>query len=105
MAFETNFQGSQDIKLLFGNGAKNLGTAHGASDQFDALPVVSFSLPANDSAALEVASPRSGTLGQVKTQGKHRRDLNTWTFDVSFKGTPSSILKTSVVCGIFVSFY
>ena len=90
---ETNFQGSQGISLLFGSGDKAFGTAHVAADTFTALPVISFSLPANDSAALEVASPRSGTLAQLETQGRHRRDLNVWTFDVSFKGTPTAVLK------------
>lgn len=83
---ETNFQASQDISLLFAVGAKNLGTAHVEADTFKALPVISFSVP-HDSAALEVGPQRSGTLAQLETQGKHRRDLNTWTFDVSFKGT------------------
>lgn len=90
---ETNFQASQGISLLFGSGAKALGTAHVAADQFDALPVISFTVP-HDSAALEVAAPRSGTLAQLEGQAKHRRDTNIWTFDVSFKGTPTAVLKS-----------
>jgi len=87
---ETNFQASQGISLLFGSGSKALGTAHVEGDQFDALPVISFTVP-HDSAALEVASPRSGTLAQLEGQAKHRRDANIWTFDVSFKGTPTAV--------------
>ncbi len=85
---ETNFQAGQDIKLIFADGASNLGTAHVDGDTFKALPVISFTVP-HDSAALEVGPQRSGTLAQLEKQGRHRRDLNAWTFDVSFKGTPT----------------
>lgn len=90
---ETNFQALSNVSLLFAQDGSTtaLGTAHDASDTWVALPVISFSMP-HDSAALEVGPQRSGTHVQLENQGKHRRDLNTFTFDVSFKGTPSAIL-------------
>jgi len=87
---DTNFQAQSNISLLFAVGAKALGTAHADSDTFKALPVISFSIP-HESAALDIGPQRSGTHVQVEDQGRHRRDLSTWTFDISFKGTPTAI--------------
>jgi|TARA_R100001530_G_scaffold129040_1_gene99081 hypothetical protein len=90
---ETNFQAQSNISLLFAkdDSTTALGTAHDAGDNWLALPVISFSMP-HDSAALDVGPQRSGTHVQLENQMRHRRDLNTWTFDVSFKGTPTAIL-------------
>lgn len=90
---ETNFQAQSNISLLFAKDASTtaLGTAHDAIDNWLALPVISFSMP-HDSAALDVGPQRSGTHVQLENQMRHRRDLNTWTFDVSFKGTPDAVL-------------
>ena len=90
---ETNFQAQPNISLLFAKDSSTtaLGTAHGDADNWLALPVISFTMP-HDSAAIEVGPARSGTLAQLENQGRHRRDLNTWTFDVSFKGTPNAVL-------------
>ena len=90
---ETNFQALSNVSLLFAKDGSTtaLGTAHDASDTWLALPVISFSMP-HDSAALDVGPQRSGTHVQLENQGRHRRDTNSWTFDVSFKGTPSAIL-------------
>tara|TARA_R110002020_G_scaffold278394_1_gene493841 strand:+ start:995 stop:2002 length:1008 start_codon:yes stop_codon:yes gene_type:complete len=90
---ETNFQALSNVSLLFAKDSSTtaLGTAHGDADNWLALPVISFSIP-HDSPVLDIGPQRSGTHAQLESQGRHRRDTSTWSFDVSFKGTPKTIL-------------
>ena len=92
MALETQVISSAEIKPLFAfdTDAQALGTAHEAADDYHTLPIISYSLPYN-SAALELAPDRSGVYGQLEGQGRHRQDLSTFTFDVSFLGTTTAI--------------
>ena len=93
MALETQTISSAEIKPLFSfdlDAAQELGTAHLAADDFFDLPCYSYSMPYN-SAVLEVAPNRSGHYGQIESQGRHRPDLNTWTLDCSFFGSPTAI--------------
>ena len=94
MALETQTISTAEIKPIFcfdASTAQALGTAHEDAHTFYDLPLLSYSMPYNSS-ALEVAPNRAGIYGQVETQGRHRRDLNTWTFDCSFSGSVNAIL-------------
>ena len=94
MAIELQTISSQEIKPIFcfdATTAQAFGTAHEDAHTYFDFPVQSFTMPYNSS-ALEVAPNLSGHYGQVEKQGRHRRDLNTWTFDVSFFGTVNAIL-------------
>ena len=94
MAIELQTISSQEIKPIFcfdTGTAQAFGTAHEDAHTYFDFPVQSFSMPYNSS-ALEVAPNLTGHYGQVEKQGRHRRDLNTWTFDVSFFGTVNAIL-------------
>ena len=92
MALETQVISAAEIKPLmaFDTDAQALGTAHEAADDYHTLPIISYSLPYN-SATLEMAPDRSGVYGQLEGQGRHRQDLSTFTFDVSFLGTTTAI--------------
>ena len=92
MALETQVISTAEIKPLmaFDTDAQALGTAHEAADDYHTLPIISYSLPYN-SATLEMAPDRSGVYGQLESQGRHRQDLSTFTFDVSFLGTTTAI--------------
>jgi hypothetical protein len=92
MALETQTISTAEIKPIFAfdTDAQALGTAHEAADDFYTLPVVSYTLPYN-SATLEMAPNRVGVYGQIESQGRHRQDLSTYTFDVSFLGTTTAI--------------
>ena len=95
MAVETQTISTAEIKPLFSRGttsAQNLGTAHEDAHTFYDFAIQSFSMPYNSS-ALEVSPDRSGHYGQIESQGRHRRDLNTWTFDTSFFGTIVAITQ------------
>tara|TARA_R100000808_G_scaffold12311_1_gene30746 strand:- start:2261 stop:3298 length:1038 start_codon:yes stop_codon:yes gene_type:complete len=95
MAIEAQTISTQEIKPLFSRGTSNsqaLGTAHEDAHTFYDMGLNSFTMP-YDSSALEVAPNLSGHSGQIESQGRHRRDLNTYTFDVSFKGTVVGILQ------------
>ena len=94
MAIELQTISSQEIKPIFcfdASTSQAFGTAHEDAHTYYDLPVQSFTMPYNSS-ALEVAPNLSGHYGQVEKHGRHRADLNTWTFDVSFFGTVNSIL-------------
>ena len=94
MAIELQTISSAEIKPIFcfdADTTQAFGTAHEDAHTFFDFPIQSFSMPYNSS-ALEVSPDRSGHYGQIETQGRHRRDLNTWTFDVSFFGTVNAIL-------------
>ena len=94
MALETQTISSAEIKPIFAfdaSTAQALGTAHEDAHTYYDLPVISYSMPYN-SASLEVAPNRAGIYGQIETQGRHRRDLNTWSFDCSFLGSVNAIL-------------
>ena len=94
MALETQTISSAEIKPLFSfdlDAAQELGTAHAhAADEFFDFQILSYTMP-YDSSTLEVAPNRVGHYGQIETQGRHRRDLNTWNMDVSFLGSPNAI--------------
>ena len=92
MALETQTISSAEIKPIFAfdTDAQALGTAHEAADDYITLPILSYSLPYN-SATLEMAPNRVGVYGQLESQGRHRQDLNTFTFDCSFLATTSAI--------------
>tara|TARA_R110002020_G_scaffold367793_3_gene579692 strand:+ start:4059 stop:5084 length:1026 start_codon:yes stop_codon:yes gene_type:complete len=92
MALETQTISSAEIKPIFAfdTDAQALGTAHEAADDYITLPILSYSLPYN-SATLEMAPNRVGVYGQLESQGRHRQDLNTFTFDCSFLATTTAI--------------
>ena len=93
MALETQTISSAEIKPLFSfdlDAGQELGTAHADADDFFDFPLLSYTMP-YESASLEVAPNRVGHYGQIETQGRHRRDLSTWTMDASFLGTPNVI--------------
>ena len=95
MAIETQTISSQEIKPLFSRGtatSQAFGTAHEDAHTFYDLPIQSFTLP-YDSSTLEIAPNYSGHYGQLEKQGRHRRDLTTWNFDVSFFGTIVAITQ------------
>tara|TARA_Y100001938_G_scaffold28831_2_gene38907 strand:+ start:6412 stop:7443 length:1032 start_codon:yes stop_codon:yes gene_type:complete len=94
MALEAQTISSAEIKPIFcfdASTAQALGTAHEDAHTYFDLPVISYTMPYN-SASLEMSPNRSGVYGQLETQGRHRPDLNTWNFDVSFLGSPNTIL-------------
>ena len=94
MALETQTISTAEIKPIFAfdlDASQALGTAHEAADDYYDFQVISFSMP-YDSTALEVAPDRLGHYAQIESQGRHRRDLNTWTFDVSMMGTENAVL-------------
>jgi len=94
MAIELQTISSAEIKPIFcfdASTTQSFGTAHEDAHTYFDFPIQSFSMPYNSS-ALEVAPNLSGHYGQVEKQGINRRDLNTWTFDVSFFGTVNAIL-------------
>ena len=95
MAVETQTISTAEIKPIFSRGtstAQALGTAHEDAHTFFDFPIISYSLPYHSS-TLEVAPNYSGHSGQMDTQMRHRQDLNTWNFDVSFFGTAQAILS------------
>ena len=94
MAIETQVISTQEIKPIFATDASTtaLGTAHDNGDTWNNLPLLSYTIPYSSS-ALEVAPNRTGSYGQLEQQGKHRKDTNTWTMDVSFSGTPTAVLS------------
>ena len=95
MAVTTQTISSAEIKPIFSRGTGStqaLGTAHEDAHTFFDFPIQSYSMPYHSS-ALEVAPNYSGHSGQIDTQMRHRQDLNTWTFDVSFFGTVQAILS------------
>ena len=94
MALESQTISSAEIKPIFcfdASTAQALGTAHEDAHTYYDLPLISYTMPYN-SAALEVAPNRAGIYGQLESQGRHRPDLNTWTFDCSFLGSVNAIL-------------
>lgn len=93
MAIEVQTISTQEIKPIFAfdTDAQAFGTAHEAADDYFDFAIQSFTMP-YDSASLEVTPNLSGHYGQLEKQARHRRDLNTWTFDVSFFGTVNAIL-------------
>ena len=95
MAVETQTISTAEIKPIFSRGtstAQALGTAHEDAHTFFDFPIISYSLPYHSS-TLEVAPNYSGHSGQMDTQMRHRQDLITWNFDVSFFGTAQAILS------------
>ena len=92
MALETQTISTAEIKPIFAfdTDAQALGTMHEAADDYFDLPVISYTLPYNSS-TLEMAPNRAGVYGQLESQGRHRQDLNTYTFDVSFLGSSNAI--------------
>ena len=95
MAVETQTISTAEIKPIFSRGtstAQALGTAHEDAHTFFDFPIISYSLPYHSS-TLEVAPNYSGHSGQMDTHMRHRQDLNTWNFDVSFFGTAQAILS------------
>ena len=94
MALESQTISSAEIKPIFcfdASTAQALGTAHEDAHTYYDLPLISYTMPYN-SASLEVAPNRAGIYGQLEAQGRHRPDLNTWTFDCSFLGSVNAIL-------------
>ena len=95
MAVEVQTISTQEIKPIFSRGTGStqaLGTAHEDAHTFFDFPIQSYSMPYHSS-TLEVAPNYSGHSGQIDTQMRHRQDLSTWTFDVSFFGTVQAILS------------
>ena len=93
MALETQTISTAEIKPIFcfdNSTTQALGTAHEDAHTYFDLPLISYTLPYN-SAALEFAPNRVGHYGQLEAQGRHRPDLNTWTFDCSFLGSPNAV--------------
>jgi len=89
----TNFQPKGDIKVIMGSGAKNLGTAHVASDTWNELQVVDYNIE-HASAPIDVAPSRSGIYGQVESQGHHRPDTQIYEVTLTMRGTPTAVLKS-----------
>ena len=92
MAIESQTISTQEIKPIFAFDTDNqaLGTAHTGADDFYDFGILSYTIPYNSS-TLEVAPNLAGHYGQLEKQGRHRQDLNTWTFDVSFLGTTNAL--------------
>ena len=95
MAVEVQTISTAEIKPIFcfdTSTSQALGTAHEDAHTYFDFPIQSYSMPYHSS-ALEVAPNYSGHSGQIDTQMRHRQDLSTWTFDVSFFGTIQAILS------------
>jgi len=92
---ETNFQPKNDIQVLIGTGSANLGTAHATGDTWTKLHVVDFNIE-QASAPIDVAPHRSGTYGQTENMGHHRPDTQTYEVSLTMRGTPTSVLKTTL---------
>ncbi len=101
MAIGTQSISTSEIKPIFcfDTGTQALGTVHAHSNDpssgdeyatYYTLPVTSFTMPYN-SDSLDNSSNRVGVYGQLEAQGKHRKDLSIWNFDVSFLGTTTAI--------------
>jgi len=90
MAYETNFQPSKEVNLVFGTEA-TLGTATVAGGTWNQYPVTDFSLT-HPSVPLEVAATKSGKLVRGDWQAVHRPDTASYSVDVTFKGTTTTII-------------
>jgi len=91
MAAETNYQPTSDVKVYLGTEA-TFGTATLAAGTWDLLPVTSYSLP-EVSAPAEISTQRSGKFTNFSNQATHRPDQKLYTFDLTFKGTTTSVLR------------
>jgi len=89
---ETNYQPTSDIKVYLGTEA-TFGTATLAGGAWDLLPVTSYSLP-EVSAPAEISGQRSGKFANFSNQATHRPDQKLYTFDLVFKGTVTSVLRS-----------
>jgi len=88
----TNYQATGDIKVYLGTEA-TFGTATAAANgDWFLLPVTSYTMP-EVSSPVEVAAQRSGHYVNTATQAVHRPDQKIYTFDLTLKGTATSILK------------
>ena len=87
---ETNFQPSKEVNLVIGTEA-TLGTNTAADGTWNQYPVTDFSLE-HPSVPLEVAATKSGKLVRGDWQAVHRPDTASYSVDVTFKGTTSTIV-------------
>ncbi len=89
----TNYQATSDIRVLIGTeatfGTVALSTNAGVWKE---LPVTSFTVP-EVSAPIEIAAQRSSEYVQFASQAIHRPDQKIYTFDLTMKGTPTSVLQ------------
>ena len=92
---ETNFQPRSSIEVGIGNGSKALGTTHANSDTWNFLQVLDFNLE-QASAPIDVAPSKSGILGQLESQGHHRPDTQMYESTLTMRGTPTSVLKSTL---------
>ena len=94
MALQTQTISTQEIKPIFCwdiDPTQPLGTAHeDGHNGFVDFGILSYTIPYN-SASLEVSPNLSGHYGQMESQGRHRADLSTWTFDTTFLGTTTAL--------------
>tara|TARA_R100000664_G_C2748528_1_gene135964 strand:- start:975 stop:1973 length:999 start_codon:yes stop_codon:yes gene_type:complete len=90
---ETNFQPKSSIEVGIGNGSANLGTAHANSDTWNFLQVTDFTFD-QSSAPIEVAPSKNSLLGQLESQGHHRRDNIMYEATLTMRGTPTAVLKS-----------
>jgi len=91
MAYDTQFQPSQDIVVYLGVEA-TFGTATLAAGTWYKPQVTSFSLPESAS-SVEMAAQRSGAAVNFSNQVNHRPDTKVYTFDLTLRGTVSSIAR------------
>lgn len=91
MAYDTQFQPSQDIIVYLGVEA-TFGTATLAGGTWHKPQVTSFSLPESAS-PVELASQRTGVAVNFSNQVNHRPDTKVYTFDLTLRGTVSSIAR------------
>jgi len=90
---ETNFQPKSNIQVGIGNGSANLGTAHANSDTWNFVQVTDFTFD-QASAPVEVAPSKNSVLGQLESQGHHRRDNIMYEASLTMRGTPTAVLKS-----------
>ena len=90
---ETNFQPKNIIEVGIGNGSKALGTPHANSDTWNFLQVTDFTFD-QSSSPVEVAPNKNGLLGQLESQGHHRRDNIMYEATLTMRGTPTAVLKS-----------
>jgi len=93
MAQETNYQATSDIRVLIGTEATfgTVALSDGAG-VWKELPVTAYTIP-EISAPIDVAAQRSGKFVNYASQVKHRPDQKVYTFDLTLKGTPTSVLQ------------
>lgn len=87
---ETNFQPSKEVNLVIGT-ESTMGTNTAAGGTWNEYPVTDFSLE-HPSVPLEVAATKSGKLVRGDWQAVHRPDTASYSVDVTFKGTTSTIV-------------